>query len=79
MKTFLNAKRLQLHQTPLILHIGRETGGKIGRAVLRGGSLTVVYRQRAERPSRTVGRSWRLDSESGAEAEKANDQGQVGP
>ena len=40
MKTFLHAKRLELHQTPLILHIRRENGGKIGRAVLRSGSLT---------------------------------------
>lgn len=40
MRTFLEAKRLELHQTPLILHIGRQNGGKIGRAVLRGGSLT---------------------------------------
>ena len=40
MRTFLNSKRLELHQTPLILHIARQNGGQIGRAVLRGGSLT---------------------------------------
>ena len=41
MKTFLEVKRLELHQTPIILHIARENGtGKIGRAVIREGSLT---------------------------------------
>jgi hypothetical protein len=40
MRTFLETKRLELYQTPLILHIARENGGQIGRAVLRGGSLT---------------------------------------
>jgi hypothetical protein len=40
MRTFLNAKRLELHQTPLILQIARQDGGQIGRAVLREGSLT---------------------------------------
>jgi hypothetical protein len=40
MKTFLEAKRLDLHQTPLIFHIARQNGGQIGRAVLREGSLT---------------------------------------
>lgn len=41
MKTYLATKKLTLHQTPLILHIARENdGGKIGRAVIREGSLT---------------------------------------
>lgn len=41
MKTYLAAKKLELHQTPLILHIARDNGrGKIGRVVIRGGSLT---------------------------------------
>jgi hypothetical protein len=41
MKTYLNAKKLELHLTPLILHIARESGrGKVGRAVIREGSLT---------------------------------------
>lgn len=41
MKTFIEVKRLELHQTPIILHIAKEDGsGKIGRAVIREGSLT---------------------------------------
>ena len=41
MKTFLETKKLELHQTPITLHIAKENGkGKIGRAVIREGSLT---------------------------------------
>ena len=41
MKTFIVAKKLELQQTPIILHIAKEDGsGKIGRAVIREGSLT---------------------------------------
>ena len=41
MKTYLETKKLELHQTPIILHIAKEDGrGKIGRAVIREGSLT---------------------------------------
>lgn len=41
MKTFLQSKGLELHQTPIIFHIAKENGnGKIGRAVIREGSLT---------------------------------------
>jgi len=41
MKTFLATKKLELHQTPIILHIAKENGrGKVGRAVIREGSLT---------------------------------------
>lgn len=41
MKTYLESKKLELHQTPIILHIAKENGrGKIGRAVIREGSLT---------------------------------------
>jgi hypothetical protein len=40
MQTYLQAKKLELHQTPVILHIAKEDGrGKIGSAVIRGGSL----------------------------------------
>ena len=41
MKTHLETKKLELHQTPLVLHIAKENGrGKIGRAIIREGSLT---------------------------------------
>jgi hypothetical protein len=41
MKTYFQASKLALHQAPLILHIGGENGrGKVGRAVIRAGSLT---------------------------------------
>ena len=41
MKTYLETKKLELHQTPIILHIAKENGrGKVGRAVIREGSLT---------------------------------------
>ncbi len=41
MKTYIESKRLELHQTPIILHIANENGrGKVGRAVIREGSLT---------------------------------------
>ncbi len=40
MKTHLETKKLELRQTPIILHIAREDGsGKLGRAVLREASL----------------------------------------
>ncbi len=40
MKTYLVAKKLELRQTPIILHIAKENGkGKVGRAVIREGSL----------------------------------------
>ena len=41
MKTHLETKKLELRQTPIILHIAKEDGrGKIGRVVIREGSLT---------------------------------------
>ena len=41
MKTHFSVKKLELHLTPLIVHIAREDGrGKVGRAVIREGSLT---------------------------------------
>ena len=41
MKTYIESKRLVLHLTPIIMHIANENGsGKIGRAVIREGSLT---------------------------------------
>lgn len=41
MKTYLEAKKLELQLTPIILHIAKEDGnGKVGRAVIREGSLT---------------------------------------
>ena len=41
MKTFIETKKLVLQQSPIILHIAKEDGkGKIGRAVIREGSLT---------------------------------------
>jgi hypothetical protein len=40
MKTHLETKRLELQQTPIILHIARENGkGKLGRAVIREASI----------------------------------------
>ena len=41
MKAHIETRRLPLHQSPLVLHIARENGrGKLGRAVIREGSLT---------------------------------------
>ena len=41
MKTHFSVKKLELHLTPLIVHIARDDGrGKVGRAVIREGSLT---------------------------------------
>ena len=41
MKTYIASQKLELHRTPLILHIAKEDGsGKIGRAVIREGSIT---------------------------------------
>ncbi|MFX1563986.1 MAG: hypothetical protein ACFFDP_11845 [Promethearchaeota archaeon] len=41
MQTFIETKRLVLHHSPIILHIANENGrGKVGRAVIREGSLT---------------------------------------
>lgn len=41
MKTHFSVKKLELYLTPLIVHIAREDGrGKVGRAVIREGSLT---------------------------------------
>jgi hypothetical protein len=40
-KTHLETKKVVLHQSPIIFHIARENGkGKLGRAVVREGSLT---------------------------------------
>ena len=40
MRTYFQVKKLELHQTPLVLHIATENGrGKVGRAVIRGASL----------------------------------------
>ncbi len=40
MKTHLETKKLELRQSPIILHIARENGsGKLGRAVLREASI----------------------------------------
>ena len=41
MNTHIQTKKLVLQQSPLVLHIARENGrGKLGRAVIREGSLT---------------------------------------
>lgn len=41
MRTYLQTKKLELGLTPLVFHIAQEDGaGKIGRAVIREGSLT---------------------------------------
>jgi hypothetical protein len=41
MKTHFSVKKLELQLTPLVVHIARENGrGKVGRAVIREGSLT---------------------------------------
>jgi hypothetical protein len=41
MRTHFSVKRLDLHLTPIVFHIARENGrGKIGRAIIREGSLT---------------------------------------
>ena len=41
MRTHIETRKLPLHQSPLVLHIKRENGrGKLGRAVIREGSLT---------------------------------------
>jgi hypothetical protein len=40
-RTYLQTKKLELRLTPLVFHIAKENGaGKIGRAVIREGSLT---------------------------------------
>lgn len=41
MRTYLQTKKLELRLTPLVLHIAKDRGeGKVGRAVIREGSLT---------------------------------------
>ena len=41
MRTYLQTKKLELRLTPLVFHIAKEDGaGKVGRAVIREGSLT---------------------------------------
>lgn len=41
MRTHLETRKLVLHQSPLVIHLARENGrGKLGRAVIREGSLT---------------------------------------
>lgn len=41
MRTSLETRKLELHLSPIIFHIAKEDGqGKIGRAVIREGSLT---------------------------------------
>jgi len=41
MRTYLQTKRMELGLTPLVFHIAKDNGaGKVGRAVIREGSLT---------------------------------------
>jgi len=41
MRTHFEARKLSLKQSPLVIHIAREnSSGKLGRAVIREGSLT---------------------------------------
>lgn len=41
MKTYIESKKLIVHQTPIILHIAKDDdSGKVGRVVIREGSLT---------------------------------------